>query len=140
MLIIDKFAIIHRGWIKNNFFKRIHLVTDDGLYDRRAFYKVKIVVYSSSMQKQLSEFATLVQFCFIASFTLFLPSILSRIVCMNNIFLNNLSQSHSNLNILILCITLKPFTNLWWNFNARIQFSENTISHNVIRWSSHEQE
>ena len=23
--------------------KRIHLVTDDGLYDRKAFYKVKIV-------------------------------------------------------------------------------------------------
>ena len=28
--------------------KRIHLVTDDGLYDRRAFYTVKIVFYSSS--------------------------------------------------------------------------------------------
>ena len=29
--------------------KRIHLVTDDGLYDRKAFYKVKIVFYSSSI-------------------------------------------------------------------------------------------
>ena len=28
--------------------KRIHLVTDDGLYDRKAFYTVKIVFYSSS--------------------------------------------------------------------------------------------
>ena len=27
--------------------KRIHLVTDDGLYDRKAFYTVKIVFYSS---------------------------------------------------------------------------------------------
>ena len=29
--------------------KRIHLVTDDGLYDRKAFYTVKIVLYSFSM-------------------------------------------------------------------------------------------
>ena len=29
--------------------KRIHLVTDDGLYDRKAFYTVNIVFYSSSM-------------------------------------------------------------------------------------------
>ena len=29
--------------------KRIHLVTDDGLYDRKAFYTVKIVFYSFSM-------------------------------------------------------------------------------------------
>ena len=29
--------------------KRIHLVTDDGLYNRKAFYTVKIVFYSSSM-------------------------------------------------------------------------------------------
>ena len=29
--------------------KRIHLVTDDGLYDRKAFYTVKIVFYLSSM-------------------------------------------------------------------------------------------
>ena len=28
--------------------KRIHLVTDHGLYDRKAFYTVKIVFYSSS--------------------------------------------------------------------------------------------
>ena len=29
--------------------KRIHLVTDHGLYDRKAFYTIKIVFYSSSM-------------------------------------------------------------------------------------------
>ena len=29
--------------------KRIHLVTDDGIYDRKVFYKVKFVFYSSSM-------------------------------------------------------------------------------------------
>ena len=29
--------------------KRIHLVTDDGLYDRKAFYTVKTVFYSSSV-------------------------------------------------------------------------------------------
>ena len=29
--------------------KRIHLLTDDGLYDRKAFYTIKIVFYSSSM-------------------------------------------------------------------------------------------
>ena len=29
--------------------KRIHLVTDHGLYNRKAFYTVKIVFYSSSM-------------------------------------------------------------------------------------------
>ena len=29
--------------------KCIHLVTDDGLYDRKAFYKVKIDFYSLSM-------------------------------------------------------------------------------------------
>ena len=28
--------------------KRIHLVTDDGLYDQKAFYTAKIVFYSSS--------------------------------------------------------------------------------------------
>ena len=31
------------------FVKRIHLVTDDGLYDRKVFYTVNIVFYSSSM-------------------------------------------------------------------------------------------
>ena len=31
------------------FVKRIHLVTDDGLYDQKAFYTVNIVFYSSSM-------------------------------------------------------------------------------------------
>ena len=29
--------------------KCIHLVTDDGLYDEKAFYTVKIVCYSSTM-------------------------------------------------------------------------------------------
>ena len=29
--------------------KRIHLVTGDGLYDRKAFYTVKLVFHSSSM-------------------------------------------------------------------------------------------
>ena len=29
--------------------KPIHLVTDDGLYDRKAFYEGKIGFYSSSM-------------------------------------------------------------------------------------------
>ena len=33
--------------------KRIHLVTDDGLYDRKAFYTVKIVFYSSSFALSL---------------------------------------------------------------------------------------
>ena len=36
ILIIDKFVIIHRS--------------DDGLYDRKAFYTVKIVFYSSSIK------------------------------------------------------------------------------------------
>ena len=35
--------------------KHIHLVTDDGLYDRKAFYKVKIVFYSPSL-KMVSVF------------------------------------------------------------------------------------
>ena len=29
--------------------KRIHLVTDDGLYDRKVLYPVKVVFYSSSI-------------------------------------------------------------------------------------------
>ena len=29
--------------------KQIYLVTDDGLYDQKAFYTVKIVFYSSSL-------------------------------------------------------------------------------------------
>ena len=29
--------------------KHVHLVTDDGLYDWKAFYTVKIVFYSSSI-------------------------------------------------------------------------------------------
>ena len=33
--------------------KRIHLVPDDGLYDRKAFYTVKIVFYSSSFYQPL---------------------------------------------------------------------------------------
>ena len=35
--------------------KRIHLVTDDGLYDRKAFYTIKIVFYSSSKIKGLKS-------------------------------------------------------------------------------------
>ena len=31
--------------------KRIHLVTDDGLFDRKAFYTVKIVIHLSSNLK-----------------------------------------------------------------------------------------
>ena len=34
--------------------KRTHLVTDDGLYHRKAFYTVKIVFYSSSIYKTLT--------------------------------------------------------------------------------------
>ena len=34
---------------QNSCVKRIHLVTDNGLYDRKVFYTVKIVFYSSSM-------------------------------------------------------------------------------------------
>ena len=34
---------------QKSYVKRIHLVTDDRLYDRKAFYTVKIVFYSSSM-------------------------------------------------------------------------------------------
>ena len=34
---------------QKNCVKRIGLVTDDGLYDRKAFYIVKIVSYSSSI-------------------------------------------------------------------------------------------
>ena len=30
--------------------KSIHLVTDDGLFDRKAFYTIKIVFYSSSIK------------------------------------------------------------------------------------------
>ena len=32
---------------QKSYVKRIHLVTDDRLYDRKAFYTVKIVFYSS---------------------------------------------------------------------------------------------
>ena len=38
--------------------KRIHLVTDDGLYDRKAFYTVKIVFYSSSIVENKLKPAT----------------------------------------------------------------------------------
>ena len=34
---------------KKSCVKRIYLVTDDGLYDLRAFYTAKIVCYLSSM-------------------------------------------------------------------------------------------
>ena len=33
---------------QKNCVKWIHLVTDDGLYNRNAFYKVKIIFYSPS--------------------------------------------------------------------------------------------
>ena len=33
--------------------KHIHLVTDDGLYDQKAFSKVKTVFYSSSSHEQV---------------------------------------------------------------------------------------
>ena len=38
--------------------KRIHLVTDDSLYDRKAFYTVKIVFYSSSIVENKLKPAT----------------------------------------------------------------------------------
>ena len=34
---------------QRNCVKRIHLATDDGLYARKAFYKVKKISYSSSI-------------------------------------------------------------------------------------------
>ena len=43
--------------------KRIHLVTDDGLYNRKAFYTVKIVFYSSCyfiVLSQVNEYTLLV--------------------------------------------------------------------------------
>ena len=46
--------VLNCSWQLTNFdkkqkscVKRIHLVNDDGLYDRKAFYTVKIVFYSS---------------------------------------------------------------------------------------------
>ena len=39
---------------KESCMKRIHLVTDDGLYYRKAFYKVKIVFHS---RQKVYEFA-----------------------------------------------------------------------------------
>ena len=67
------------------FVKRIHLVTDDGLYDRKAFYKIKIVFYSSSMNDgkfiafafnaKSFAIAILVCFCFfVVVFFTFFPS------------------------------------------------------------------
>ena len=35
---------------QNSFVKRVHLFTDDGLYNRKAFCKVKIVFYSSPVE------------------------------------------------------------------------------------------
>ena len=40
---------------KKSCVKRIHLVTDDGLYDRKAFYTIKIVFYLSSKIKGLES-------------------------------------------------------------------------------------
>ena len=44
--------------------KRIHLVTDDGLYDQKAFYTVKIVFYSSS-KYALSIYVNMLKYIFI---------------------------------------------------------------------------
>ena len=38
--------------------ERIHLKTDDSLYDRKAFYTVKIVFYSSSIVENKLKTAT----------------------------------------------------------------------------------
>ena len=38
--------------------KRIDLVIDEGLYDRKAFYTVKMVFYSSSMSNCFTNFST----------------------------------------------------------------------------------
>ena len=38
---------------QKSFIKRIHLVTDDGLYDQKAFEKVEIVLYSSSIKRRM---------------------------------------------------------------------------------------
>ena len=35
---------------QNSFVKRVHLFTDDGLYNQKAFCKVKIVFYSSPVE------------------------------------------------------------------------------------------
>ena len=37
---------------QKSYVKRIYLVTDDGIYDQKAFYTVEIVFYSSSMNTQ----------------------------------------------------------------------------------------
>ena len=41
--------------------KRIHLVTDDGLYNQKVFYTVKIIFYSSSDHVVVS--VSIVTFC-----------------------------------------------------------------------------
>ena len=41
--------------------KRIHFVTDDGLYNQKAFYTVKIIFYSSSDHVVVS--VSIVTFC-----------------------------------------------------------------------------
>ena len=44
--------------------KRIHLVTDDGLYDQKAFYTVEIVFYSASMNTQpFSQMGQVTEVC-----------------------------------------------------------------------------
>ena len=41
---------------QKNYVKRIHLVTDGGLYDRKTFYKVKIVFIHPSSERLLTRF------------------------------------------------------------------------------------
>ena len=38
--------------------KRIHLVTDDGLFDQKIFYRVKIVFYSSFRRENIQRLLT----------------------------------------------------------------------------------
>ena len=52
--------------------KRIHLVTDNGLYDRKAFYTIKIVFYSSSVND--GEFINYCQ-SFIFNYKMFIGNI-----------------------------------------------------------------
>ena len=56
--------------------KRIHLVIDDGLYDRQAFYTVKIVFYSSSITLQYSHSSLWKKFIMVS----FASSIMKNIV------------------------------------------------------------
>ena len=57
---------------QNSCVKRIHLVTDNGLYDRKAFYTIKIVFYSSSVND--GEFINYCQ-SFIFNYKMFIGNI-----------------------------------------------------------------